>query len=226
VGSSTLHRVNAWAAPAAFRTATLSRSSTTLPPPATAAFGFAPQLRRLPFKGSKSLSGPNGNLDSLTGFFSLLPCNGLDNVSCLRRATGTPLCYETLCPSSSYYATSGTVSSKTKLTQVSSMDQLEDSATCPNGTCFFYDQSSGLLFINMVQEQPNAAGPYTSPLGRCSGTVSTGVLHARAKTSTPVRNANYIQSRLIRAAIRPTALRPARHTGQWAAKLTSQGLRP
>ena len=40
---------------------------------------------------------------------------------------------------------------------------------CPNGTCFFYDQNSGLLFINMVQEQPNAGGPYTSPLGACIG---------------------------------------------------------
>jgi hypothetical protein len=47
--------------------------------------------------------------------------------------------------------------------------QLDDPTTCPNGTCFFYDLTSGLLFINMVQEQPNAGGPYTSPLGSCSG---------------------------------------------------------
>ena len=119
------------------------------------------------YKGSKSFSGPNGNLNSLTGFFTLLACNGLDNVMC---ASGTPFCYESLCPSSPYYFGTGTVPTKTQLTPAASITQLEDSTACPNGTCYFYDQTSGLLFINMVQEQPNAGGPYSSPLGSCSGT--------------------------------------------------------
>jgi hypothetical protein len=125
------------------------------------------------YKGSKSFSGPNGNLDSLTGFFTLLGCNGLDNVMCGPPGSGTPFCYESLCPSSPYYAGSGTVGAKTQLKQVTSVSQLEDPTVCPNGTCFFYDQTSGLLFINMVQEQANAGGPYSSPLGSCSGSAST-----------------------------------------------------
>jgi hypothetical protein len=125
------------------------------------------------YKGSKSFSGPNGNLDTLTGFFTLLGCNGLDNVMCSPPGTGTPFCYQTLCPSSPFYASTGTVASKTLLKQVTSVAQLEDSSVCPNGTCFFYDQTAGLLFINMVQEQPNAGGSLTSPLGSCSGSAAT-----------------------------------------------------
>ena len=121
------------------------------------------------YKGSKSFSGPNGNLDSLTGFFSLLACNGLDNVLCGPPGSGTPNCFESICPSAPFYAGSGTVGTKTQLKQATSITQLEDSTACPNGTCFFYDQTSGLLFINMVQEQPNAGGPFSSPLGSCSG---------------------------------------------------------
>jgi hypothetical protein len=62
---------------------------------------------------------------------------------------------------------------KTKLTPVSSVEKLDDTSMCPNGTCYYYDQNSGLLFINMVQEQPNAGGPYSSPLGACSGSQAT-----------------------------------------------------
>lgn len=121
------------------------------------------------YKGSKSFSGPNGNLDSLAGFFTLLACNGLDNVLCGPPGSGTPDCFESICPSAPFYAPSGTVASKTQLKQATSITQLVDSTLCPNGTCFFYDQTSGLLFINMVQEQPNAGGPFSSPLGSCSG---------------------------------------------------------
>ena len=122
------------------------------------------------YKGSKSFSGPNGNLDSLAGFFTLLGCNGLDNVMCTSPLS--PFCYESLCPSAPYYASSGTIGSKTQLKQVTSVAQLEDSTMCPNGTCFFYDQTSGLLFINMVQEQPNAGGQFSSPLGSCTGSAA------------------------------------------------------
>jgi hypothetical protein len=124
------------------------------------------------YKGSKSFAGPNGNLNSLAGFFSLLPCNGLDNVMCAPPLA--PFCYESLCPSAPYYSSGPNGGSEnTPLTQVSSIDQLTNQSTCPNGTCFFYDQTSGLLFINMVQEQPQAGGPYSSPLGSCTGTAST-----------------------------------------------------
>ena len=60
------------------------------------------------YKGSKSFAGPNGNVNSLTGFFTQLACNGLDNVMCGTGTSGA-YCYETLCPSSPYYFGSGTV---------------------------------------------------------------------------------------------------------------------
>jgi hypothetical protein len=123
------------------------------------------------YKGSKAFSGPNGNLDSLEGLFTKLACSGLDNVLC--GGSLGPFCFETLCPSSPFYAGSTTSPTATQLTQASSIADLDDATKCPNGTCFFYDQTSGLLFLNMVQEQPNAGGPFTSPLGSCTGSEST-----------------------------------------------------
>ena len=125
------------------------------------------------YKGSKAFSGPNGNVDSLTGFFSKLACDGLDNVLCGPPGAGSPFCFESLCPSAPFYTGSTTVASATPLTSVNTIDQLQNTATCPNGTCYFYDQTSGLLFLNMVQEQPNAGGPYSSPLGSCTGNKDT-----------------------------------------------------
>lgn len=122
------------------------------------------------YKGSKSFAGPNLHLAPLEGYYTKLLCNGLDDIMC----STTPYCYETKCPSAPYYsASTDEIFGKQKLSQVTSISQLEDQTTCPNGTCFFYDENSGLLFINMVQEQPNAGGPYTSPLGSCSGTQAT-----------------------------------------------------
>jgi hypothetical protein len=125
------------------------------------------------YKGSKSFAGPNGNTDTFTNsdptlqFYVTLACQGLDNVLC---GTGeSPYCFETLCPSAPYYAGSGTVAAPTQLTQAASITDLTDPTKCPNGTCYFYDQNSGLLFLNLVQEQPNSGGPYSSPLGSCTG---------------------------------------------------------
>jgi len=80
-----------------------------------------------------------------------------------------PFCYEKLCPSAPYYSGSGTAPGPTQLTQAANVSDLVNPAKCPNGTCYFYDQTSGLLFLNLVQEQPNSGAPYTSPLGSCTG---------------------------------------------------------
>jgi hypothetical protein len=123
------------------------------------------------YKGSKSFAGPDSTKKPLEPYYTSLMCNGLDNVMC---SSGTyPHCVASLCPAAPFYSVSKDkpVDSKTKLKlkQVTSVDQLDDPSVCPDGTCFFYDKNSGLLFIDMVQEQPNAGGPETSPLGSCGG---------------------------------------------------------
>jgi len=120
------------------------------------------------YKGSKSFAGPDLSIAPLAGYYTPLSCNGLDDIMC----GSTPFCFETKCPSAPYYSTAGDDAVKTKLTLATSIAQLDDSSMCPNGTCYYYDQHSGLLFINMAQEQPNAGGPYSSPLGSCGGSGS------------------------------------------------------
>jgi hypothetical protein len=112
------------------------------------------------YKGSKSFAGPDAQASSVLPYYTELACNGFINTVAL-------------CPASQYYTAAGSTLTKTKLTSVSSIDQIETSPSCTNGTCYYYDQTSGLLFIDMVQEQPNAGGPYTSPLGSCSGSQAT-----------------------------------------------------
>lgn len=144
-------------------------------------------------KGSKSFSGPNGNAASLAPFYNQLQCAGLDNVMCgplttstavvtVTTSTGTgtasvtssnAACYASWCPSAPFYGTSAPAAPTPTLSPVASIADLTNTTKCPRGECFFYDQQSGLLFINMVQEQPNAGGPYSSPLGSCSGTTGT-----------------------------------------------------
>lgn len=117
-------------------------------------------------KGGKSFASVN-NANTATlapGFFNLLQCNSLDNTMCI--ASGTPYCYTSLCPSPPLAGITSTTSLTPTLPQVTSLAALSQ---CPNGECFFYDQASGLLFLNMVQSKPNAGGPYSSPLGSCDG---------------------------------------------------------
>jgi len=138
------------------------------------------------YKGSKLFVGPFGNFDSLAGL--ILPqttsCQGLDNVLCGTNAN--PLsCLDGKCPSAPFYPAPTAVPTPApgtapnppgapmRLTQVASLAQLSDPTMCPNGTCFYYDSISGLLFLDLVQEQPNAGGAYSSPLGSCSGTQNT-----------------------------------------------------
>ena len=120
------------------------------------------------YKGSKSFGGPNGNPKTLAAsFFNVLACNGLDNTLCV--ASGTANCFQTLCPSAPFYASGTTSSTKQALPQVKNIGDLGNPTLCPDGECWYYDQTSGLLFLNMVQEQQNASGPYSSPLGTCGG---------------------------------------------------------
>ena len=116
------------------------------------------------YKGSKSFAGPDAQIASVEPYYTELACNAFMTL-------GTQV---SLCPAAPYYYVSKDepVSGTTKkaLKQATSVDQLDDPSVCPNGTCYFYDTNSGLLFINMVQEQPNAGGSYTSPLGSCTGT--------------------------------------------------------
>ena len=122
------------------------------------------------YKGSKSFAGPNGNLSTLApDYFNELACTGLDNILC--GSTGPPDCFDTICPSAPFYG-GGSSQEKTALPQASSLADLTDPTACPNGECWFYDQASGLLFLNMVQELPNAGGPFSSPLGSCAGSAS------------------------------------------------------
>lgn len=115
------------------------------------------------YKGSKSLAGPNGNASTLApNYFNVLNCNGLDNANSL--CSGGDC--SNVCPSAPYLGTQGASGA---LPSVSTIADLNDPTQCPNGECYFYDSTSGLLFLNMVQEQPNAGGPYSSPLGSCAG---------------------------------------------------------
>jgi hypothetical protein len=117
-------------------------------------------------KGSKSFAGPNGNPATLApNYFNQLQCNGLDNVMC--GTAGPAYCFTTWCPGSPFYP-SGTAA--TNLPSVSTIGDLNNPTLCPNGQCFFYDAGSGLLFVNLVQEQPNAGTAYSSPLGSCNST--------------------------------------------------------
>jgi G8 domain len=50
-------------------------------------------------------------------------------------------------------------------TPVKTIDGLKDSNGKPLDNVYFYDQDRGLLFFNMIQNEPNAQGP--SPLGNC-----------------------------------------------------------
>ncbi len=116
------------------------------------------------YKGSKSFAGPDALISSLEPYYTALACNAFTNL-------------KSLCPSAPYYYLSegAPIISNTKmpLAPVASISQLDDQSVCPNGDCYYYDATSGLLFIDMVQEQPNAGGPYTSPLGSCSGSKAT-----------------------------------------------------
>ncbi|TAK62092.1 MAG: hypothetical protein EPO18_11770 [Methylobacter sp.] len=121
------------------------------------------------YKGGKSFASPNNNLSTLSAYFSSeLQCAGLDNVMCGSGTTATPFCYTTLCPYAPTLAPTPVL--PPPLPSVSTIADLDDPAQCPNGECYFYDSTSGLLFLNVVQEQPNAGGPYSSPLGSCAGT--------------------------------------------------------
>lgn len=118
------------------------------------------------YKGSKAFSGPNGNVSTLApDFFNALACTGLDNILC---PNGSPDCYKTLCPSAPYYG-GPTSADKAALPAVASIEDLTDATMCPNGECYYYDETSGLLFLNVVQELPNAGSAYSSPLGSCAG---------------------------------------------------------
>lgn len=115
------------------------------------------------YKGSKSLAGPNGNpMTFVPNYFNALNCNGLDNANNL--CSGGDC--SNVCPSAPYLSTQGASGA---LPSVATIADLNDPAQCPNGECYFYDSTSGLLFLNVVQEQPNAGGPYSSPLGSCAG---------------------------------------------------------
>lgn len=123
------------------------------------------------YKGSKSFSGPNGNLTTLApAYYNQLACNGLDNGLCV--PPNPPDCFETMCPSAPFYSGGSSSQTPTPLPQVAKLGYMRDPAKCPNGECWFYDQASGLLFLNLVQEVPNAGGPYSSPLGSCAGSQS------------------------------------------------------
>jgi hypothetical protein len=126
------------------------------------------------YKGSKSFAGPDTpSTEQLDPFYQPLSCNGLDNdMTCTSSPTFGPLCVASLCPAAPFYAAASdqTHQHRQELKQATSVADLDDSTKCPNGTCYYYDEGSGLLFLDMVQEQANAGGPYTSPLGSCSGT--------------------------------------------------------
>ena len=118
------------------------------------------------YKGSKAFAGPNGNLSTLApDFFNALACTGLDNILC---PTGSPDCYTTLCPSPPYYG-GQTSTDKVALPAVASIEDLDNATACPSGECYFYDETNGLLFLNVVQDLPNAGSSYSSPLGSCAG---------------------------------------------------------
>lgn len=122
-------------------------------------------------KGGKSFASVNNaNTSTLAPlFFNELQCTSLDNTMCI--ASGTPYCYTSLCPSPPLAGLTSTLAPMTPtLPQVTTLAALNDPAQCPRGECYFYDQGSGMLFLNMVQEKPNAGGPYSSPLGSCNGT--------------------------------------------------------
>jgi hypothetical protein len=121
------------------------------------------------YKGSKSFGAPNGNNATLSpDFFNLLACTGLENTLC----SNLPSCVPAICPSAPFFAGGTASTTKTPLPSVSNIADLQNPTLCPNGECWYYDQSSGLLFLNMVQERPNAGGPYSSPLGTCGGTAN------------------------------------------------------
>ena len=121
------------------------------------------------YKGSKSFASPNGNQTTLSpNYFNQLQCNGLDNVMC-GISKKNAYCYKTYCPSAPYYSFQSTKKDTPPLLpSVSKITDLNDTTKCPNGECYFYDESSGLLFLNVVQEISNAGGPYSSPLGSCA----------------------------------------------------------
>jgi hypothetical protein len=89
------------------------------------------------------------------------------------------------------------------LPKVATIGDLTDPAKCPNGECWFYDQASGLLFLNMVQEKPNAGGPYSSPLGTCGGTAN-GPCADESFYSCPATGCE-LYTVLVDSAYKPTA---------------------
>ncbi len=121
-------------------------------------------------KGAKSFASVNGNASTLApGFYNPLACDGLDNVMCV--ASGKAGCYASLCPAAPASSTVAgtTATSVLTLPAVASIAALRDAAQCPNGDCYFYDATNGLLFLNMLQKQPNAGSAASSPLGSCNG---------------------------------------------------------
>lgn len=152
------------------------------------------------YKGSRSFAGPNGNVPTLEpDYYNQLACNGLDNVLCINSVSD---CFIDECPSDPFYffpsptpspttemgfaaddaavtatptaspTVTPTQTPRPALPQVASIEDLNDPTLCPNGECWFYDETSGLLFLNLTQEQPNAGGAYSSPLGSCGGTAN------------------------------------------------------
>jgi hypothetical protein len=120
-------------------------------------------------KGVKTLGSPGStSLAALAPYFSFFDvCNGLDNQ--YGNPTGFNLPNLALCPDPTIVSVPGTLPpTPTMLSAVSSIAQLTP-------TTYFYDQASGLLFLDVQQDLPNgsasfsSAGGGPSPLGSCSG---------------------------------------------------------
>ncbi|MGO9451081.1 MAG: G8 domain-containing protein [Candidatus Binataceae bacterium] len=120
-------------------------------------------------KGVKTLGSPGStSLAALAPYFTFFNvCNGLDNQ--YGYPPGFNLPNLALCPNPTVVLASGTIPpTPTPLTAASSIAQLTPST-------YFYDQTSGLLFLDVQQDLPNGSASYSpsgggpSPLGACNG---------------------------------------------------------
>jgi hypothetical protein len=96
--------------------------------------------------------------NELLKYWTWLPCNNLDssNPSNVPHSGNS---YDGTCPATS------NGKPVTSLTPASSIGELTNSDGSPNLDVYYYNASTGMLYLNVVQDEPNPVAP--SPTGSC-----------------------------------------------------------